>query len=65
MRKVDYSLLAQKLNDQRGFIARKIDENKAHPFNLGQAHSIELVARWCADNLSVNKAEFLKACGID
>ena len=61
MRKADYSALAMYLKLQKMDKLRK----EKHPFHDGQLKQIETVARWCADNLNVNKEPFLKACGIE
>ena len=61
MRKAEYAALADHLKQSRADKLKKTP----HAFHDGQLKALETAARWCADNLSVDKQAFLKACGIE
>jgi hypothetical protein len=71
MRKVDYKILAQIIRAQRNAqIDIRTGRVKATSPSMQIAHSktlgaLDSVAFQFADGASVNKAEFLKACGIE
>ena len=68
MRKADYALLATELRCAIAFAATQKDattrqENATH--YQGRIDALQQLAREFAARASVDKAAFLKACGID
>lgn len=58
MRKADYTLLAQSIKKQ-------IEAAERETERAAMQYAIKSVARDFAARASVNRAEFLKACGIE
>lgn len=69
MRKIDYATLADIFKRQRGAAYGMAANERARgndgAFHEGKAAALELAADCFAREASVNRAEFLKACGIE
>lgn len=69
MRKADYQALAaelrQSLTDARRFLPDVAPMDHADPFTKGRIAAIEALARRLTFRLPVDRAQFLKACGIE
>ncbi|QXV72204.1 hypothetical protein Acf1_00007 [Acidovorax phage ACF1] len=61
MRKADYAALAEIIRIGRERVKAEI----AEPYKAAHLHSLRYVAEEFAARASVNRAEFLKACGIE
>ena len=62
MRKIDYSILARVLNKE---LTRPPEDYAYDAEHDGARKAIKRIAWGFAESASVNKAEFLKACGIE
>ncbi len=72
MRKADYAALADIIKRQRASAYQsaanaraRTGPGEAPEFHEGRASALELVACCFSREASVNRAEFLKACGIE
>ena len=66
MRKADYALLAQTIKTELEHASRNEKNNSLGTgYFEGYAYALHCVARDFADGASVNKPEFLKACGLE
>ena len=66
MRKADYALLAQIIKTENEHTTRNVkNDTLGAGYFAGYAYALHQVARDFAEGASVNKTEFLKACGIE
>lgn len=65
MRKADYALLARLIADEVTHAKRnETNHTLGAGYFDGYAYALHQIARDFADEASVNKPEFLKACGL-
>lgn len=69
MRKVDYQTLAHLVREGRAFSLVQRDSadatDEGRRYHQGRADSLAFLARSFAERASVDRAEFLRACGLD
>lgn len=63
MRKIDYNLLAAIISDN--LTLSKMNKSGSVDFILGKNQAAKEIAECFANEASLNKDKFLKACGIE